>query len=65
MAPKAGHAIGLPGLRVSGEICEHKWASGANAAEVLQLCAHIEIMKQVRQITDLDITHPCSTAIDV
>ena len=39
VAPKPdGHALGL---RVSGEICETKWASGATAAEVLQLCAHV------------------------
>ena len=40
VAPKPdGHALGL---RVSGEICETQWASGATADEVLQLCAHVE-----------------------
>ena len=34
-----GHVLGL---RVSGEICETQWASGATADEVLQLCAHVE-----------------------
>ena len=45
VAPKTdGHALGL---RVSGEIYETQWASGATADEVLQLCAHVENAKSM------------------
>ena len=61
VAPKPdGRALGL---RVSGEIWETPWASGATAAEVLQLCDHIKNIKEARQGNGLEITHARSTTL--
>ena len=53
-ASAAGHALALFVLAV---VCESQWASATNAAEVLQLCEHVEIIQQLRQGNDLEITH--------
>ena len=57
LAPKPdGYALGL---RASGEICETQWASGATAAEVLQLCAHVEMIKSKcgKEMISISRTH--------
>ena len=61
-ASAAGHALALFDV---GVICETQWASATNAAEVLQLCEHVEMIQQVRQQHDLEITRPRSTSIAV
>ena len=61
-ASAAGHALAL---FVLGVICETHWAPGANAAEVLQLFERGEMVQQLRQGNDLEITHPRFTAIAV